>query len=554
MSRTTPFGPFVLLVLLALAVPTGAVARQGGLPHALPPAAAAAAAARVAGAARAPAPLPARWLVAARPSRATARIARAHGARPLALRGAYVVATPRARAFARALGARLRYSEPDAALRRASAYEGPGTDPAGWARGAVVAPGLVAPAAFAPVGIVDDVVDTRVADVGQAKVIAASPVKTLAAARAAAVAHGDDPDAVGHGTEVASVAAGRADGQGVVGIAPGAPLLSYGYKELSCAEVSDGILSLADAGAKVVNLSFDADENCHTLALATAAAFGDGVLLVAAAGNELRPGHDPVVYPAAYPHVVTVGALDLGLAHASFSSTGPGLDLAAPGAAVPVAVPPALDLDGTADGTTRGYGTSFAAPIVSGVASWLIAARPKLQPDQYAGLLRATAKDVAPAGWDGGTGFGLVDLAAALAAPAPAADRGEPNDTVDEVDGTAFDRPDPYAHGRVAASVDPAEDPADVYRVRVAAHGRVTARLRPSTAANADLYAYSGAARSLAARPLARSREAGRATDAITLRNPTNKARTRYVAVRAPAAPAARRTLGTPYVLTLSAG
>ncbi|MCW2996005.1 MAG: hypothetical protein JWQ18_3500, partial [Conexibacter sp.] len=115
-------------------------------------------------------------------------------------------------------------------------------------------------------------------------------------------------------------------------------------------------------------------------------------------------------------------------------------------------------------------------------------------------------------------------------------------------------RPDPYAHGSVKASVDPAEDPADIARVRVKARGRVTARLKPSSAANADLYAYSGTVKSLAATPLARSRRAGRATDIITLRNHTNKARTFYVVVRAPAAPAARRTLGTPYVLTLSAG
>jgi hypothetical protein len=536
MSRTTLLGPFVLLALLVLAVPTGAVARDGGLPHALPTAAGA-------HAARAAAPLPARWLIAARPSAATARIASAHGALALALRGVYAVATPRARAFARALGGLLRFSEPDRALRRASAYEGPGTDPAGWARGAVVAPGLVAPAAFAPIGIVDDVVDTRVVDVGQAKVLAASPTKALDEAGGAVVAHG---------TEVASVAAGRADGEGVIGIAPGAPLLSYGYKELSCAEAADGILALVDAGAEVINLSFDADEDCHTLELATAAAFGDGALIVAAAGNELRRGHDPTVYPAAYPHVVTVGALDLGLAHAGFSSTGPGLDLAAPGEAVPVAVPPALDLDGTADGTTRQDGTSFAAPIVSGVASWLIAARPRLAAGQYAGILRASAKDLGTPGWDAGTGFGLVDLAAALAAPAPAADRGEPNDGIDHVDGTAFSRPDAYVKGTVKASVDPAEDPVDVYRVRLAARGRVTARLTPSAAGNTDLYAYSGSVKSLAAAPLSRSRKAGRASDVLHLRNSTNKPRTLYVVVRAPAT--RQRTLTTPYVLRLSAG
>lgn len=389
----------------------------------------------------------------------------------------------------------------------ASAYE---ADPTGYARGSVVPAGLAPPAAFAPIGIVDDVVDAGVPDVSQVKVLKRSPGKTLNLAGSAEAAHG---------TEVASVAAGRADGQGVLGIAPGAPLLSWGYKSLSCAEVSQGILALADAGAKVINLSFETEDDCDALRIAIAAAYGDGALIVASAGNEGDNGN-PTEYPGAYPHVLTVGALSLGATPADFSSSGRGLDLVAPGEAIPVALPPALDRDGTADGLTRADGTSFAAPIVSGVASWLIAARPKLAPSQYADLLRATAKRAGTGSWSGRAGFGTVDLAAALAAPVPAADRDEPNDDADQVDGSLFDRPDPYVSGTVEATIAPYEDPADFYRVRVAARAKRTVRLTTG-AKGLTLSGYRGTVK------------VASGTKSITLRNGGPAARTFFAVVRA---------------------
>jgi hypothetical protein len=481
--------------------------------------------------------LPARWLVAARASRTARRIARAHGARALPLAGTYSVATSRARAFAHALARAglLRYSEPDVALARQSTFEAPGGDQT-WTRGTVIAAGLAPPPAFAPIGLVDDVVDASVPDVSQAKVVASSPTKTLNPA---------GPADTAHGTEVASVAAARADGQGVIGIAPGAPVLSYGYKvdvAPTCEDVVSGVLALAHEGAKVINLSLETQDDCHTLQIAVASAFGDGVVVVASAGNEGQQG-SPVTYPAAYPHVVTVGALDLGLAPAPFSNSGIGLDVTAPGEDVPVAAPAALDRDGTADGLTRATGTSFAAPIVSGLASWLIAARPKLTAGQYADLLRAGAKDQATPGWDATTGFGLVNLAAALAAPVPAVDRGEPNDGIDFVDGTAFTRPDPYVSGTIKATISPVEDPADVYRVRVRARGRATVQL--SGGGGANVAVYSGKAKSLAAKPLAKS------PTKVTVRNATNKAATFYVAVRI-ASSAPRLPASNAYTLKIS--
>jgi hypothetical protein len=405
----------------------------------------------------------------------------------------------------------------------------------GWTRGIVVPQGLQQPAAFAPIGIVDDPVDgTDVPDVAQARILASSPGKAPGSTHVTA-----------HGTEVASVAAAKADGAGVIGIAPGAPLLSYGYREdtgqdPTCGEVADGIVALADAHAKVINLSAETDADCEDVRLAIGAAYGDGVLVVAAAGNAGDRPQFPHTYPADDPHVLTVGALGLGLQPASFSTPGDGVDLVAPGEGVPVALPPALDGDGTRDGLSVDQGTSFAAPMVAGLASWLIAARPGLTPGQYADLLRATAKDESGAGWDAKTGFGLPDLASALTAKAGAADRYEPNDAIDQVNGMAYDGADPYRSGTLKATIAPVEDPADVYRIRVKAHGRATAAL--TGGGGAKLYAYPGTAKRF-------NNATGKMKASV--HNTTKKAKTYYVAVREPAA-ARRAATSSAYTLKLT--
>lgn len=402
----------------------------------------------------------------------------------------------------------------------ASSYDTPDGSQ-GWTRGNVIPAGLQPPAAFAPIGIVDDPVAAGVPDVAQARILAGSPGR----------APSGDP-VTAHGTEVASVAAARADGAGVIGIAPGAPLLSWGYddnsgQDPSCDEVTDGIVRLADAGAKVINLSLETPDDCPELQLAIGAAYGDGALVVASAGNDGRQNPPPpATYPAQYPHVLTVGALSLGLTAADFSTPGSGVDLVAPGEAVPVALPPALDTDGTADGVTTATGTSFAAPIVSGLASWLIAARPRLKPSQVADLLRATARDQGDPGWDDKTGFGLPDLASALNAKLPQADGYEPNDLITEVDGTGYSERDPYRSGTLKATIQPVEDPADVYRIQVRAHGRATARL--TGGAGTKVYVYASKAKSFSGRPLASGRT-------VTVRNRTRRSATYYLAVREPA-------------------
>ena len=86
-------------------------------------------------------------------------------------------------------------------------------------------------------------------------------------------------------------------------------------------------------------------------------------------------------------------------------------------------------------------GTSFSTPIVSGAAAWVWTLPPELDNTQLFEVMRRSAADIGPpAGRDDGSGYGLLDVAAALTYPAPLRDPLEPNDDVDfvEPDGGFF--------------------------------------------------------------------------------------------------------------------
>jgi hypothetical protein len=137
----------------------------------------------------------------------------------------------------------------------------------------------------------------------------------------------------------------------------------------------------------------------------------------------------------------------------------------------------------------------------------------------------------------------------ALAGRTPVADPLEPNDEITFIDGSSFTSADPYiwtgsARRPLLASADEVEDPVDVYRIRVPARGRVRVELR-TLFGDADLFVLRGSATSLEARPLGRSTRNGRATDRVTVRNPSGSARRYYVA----ALPVSRTVLNSTYTL-----
>jgi hypothetical protein len=211
-----------------------------------------------------------------------------------------------------------------------------------------------------------------------------------------------------------------------------------------------------------------------------------GCLVVASAGNSGDFG-SPTTYPASWPHVFTVGATDANDAAASFSTLSPGLDVAAPGVAMTGAVPLSRNPTGFQNGLS---GTSFSAPIVTAAAAWVWTLRPTLTVSQLAGVLRAGARDIGAPGFDPASGWGILDIPAALAAPAPPDDPAEPNEDVEQVKpGKLFNLGQPPLTTpakpsiRIAALLDTAEDPRDLYRIWVPA--RKTVRVSVAGSGNA---------------------------------------------------------------------
>lgn len=499
-----------------LALAPGAAA--AGTPYSAPPM-------EVPAEVRAAAATAGRWLVGTQATPAADRIARRHGARRLRLAGTFSIPALRARALIEALRAEgvLVYAEPDASLRAQASFDG---QTERWARSAVVAPDVPPPAPDAPIGIVDSYVDGGHPDL-------AGHVSFLRSPYTESVA-----DA--HGTMVASAAAGAANGSGVTGVFPGAPIVSWGLPDaINCSAVADGVFALVEANVRVINMSIGGTRSCFTLYRATMQAYGAGVVVVAAAGNEFQLGN-PVVYPAAYPHVLSVAAVDSALDSSYFSNENAAIDVSAPGEAVPVAAPVAFDPDTDPDGVTLADGTSFAAPIVAGAAAWLTSARRDLDHGQIADLVRFSATDLGEDGWDASTGFGLVNLPRALAAPRPPTDPLEPNDDVSLVDGRVFTRPDPpvwSGSGRrtITATIDFAEDPADVYRVSTPARAALNVVVRPRYG-DPDLEFYDRPARTIFGSRfrVAASRRGVRRTDVVRIVNRSRRPRVGYVVVYVP--------------------
>jgi len=292
-----------------------------------------------------------------------------------------------------------------------------------------------------------------------------------------------------HGTVVASVAAAPANGVGIVGVYPQAVLQIWDASPVSSIltfSAAVGIETVAQHCPAVISLSFGSRSPSQQVTDAILFAQHKGCLVVAAAGNDGDRG-SPQSYPADQEHVLTVGATDQADAAADFSTVSPNVDLAAPGTDIVGAVPLTADPSGF---MTQLDGTSFSAPIVSAAAAWIWTVRPTLDWTQLYELLRSTARDVGDPGFDPATGFGILNIPAALAAPAPARDPLEPNDDIDQVKpGALFPEGEPAITTpakpsiRIAGSLDANDDSRDLYRIWVPANRVVRVSVAASVAA-----------------------------------------------------------------------
>lgn len=174
-------------------------------------------------------------------------------------------------------------------------------------------------------------------------------------------------DENGHGCGVAGVIAANSNNAvGIAGIAPHAQILPLRVLDKNglgtYSAVAEAIIAAADRDAAIINLSMGGTASSAILAQAVAYAQERGAIVVAAAGNN---GREMVLYPAAYPGVVAVGAVGQDGQRSSFSNYGAGISAYAPGANI-------LTLTHHGDyGIANG--TSFAAPHVAGVVALLLA-------------------------------------------------------------------------------------------------------------------------------------------------------------------------------------
>jgi subtilisin family serine protease len=298
-----------------------------------------------------------------------------------------------------------------------------------------------------------------------------------------------------HGTEVASIAAAPANGVGLLGLYPQAALEVFdasasagsGLQELPAVT---GIETIAQHCPAVINLSFGTSGDDPALADAILTAVHNGCLVVAASGNDGESGR--IAYPAAYPHVLAVGATDTSDQVAPFSSVGPWVGLVAPGVQMIGAVPLSHDPSGYSTGL---IGTSFSAPLVAAAAAWIWTARPGLDASQVYELLRRSARPIGGSGYNTHAGWGLLDVGAALTAPVPPRDSAEPNDDIDQVKpGELFPLGKPTltttarASNRISGSLLAYEDPRDLYRIWVPAHRVVRVSVASGGAAAARIW------------------------------------------------------------------
>jgi subtilisin family serine protease len=341
--------------------------------------------------------------------------------------------------------------------------------PVGYQLAAVGGDRVEAPAATAPIAILD----TGVSEVPelQGRLLPGYNVTNRSA---------KTNDIDGHGTAVAAVAAASGGVRGVSPTSPIIPIKIFDDRGDSTAEdFIAGIERAVGLGAGVINISgagSAADVDPATKRAVQDAIFNAvsrGIPVIAPTGNE---GGSKLDVPAAYPHVIAVGATDEAGAPASFSNSGSGVDLVAPGSSITTSAPSFLCSSGY--GTVSG--TSFSAPAVAGAAALLLQIHPGLDALQLTDMLRLHGIRTPAPGWNVDTGFGMLDVPAALGAAVPAADQREVDDTVSWANRHAPVLTPSKRSRTLTARVATHSDPADVFRVRLKKGDRFRATLRGS--------------------------------------------------------------------------
>lgn len=248
-------------------------------------------------------------------------------------------------------------------------------------------------------------------------------------------------DENGHGTHVAGIISALDNEIGVVGISHGSDL--HAVKILdenglgTVSSVVDGIMWAIEEEVPVINMSLYSSNYSRTLDQICGLAYEEGHLLVAAAGNlgNERGRGTNVSYPAAYDSVIAVGASNEKNERADFSSTGPQLELIAPG--------DDIWSTWTANNYKLYSGTSMASLHVAGAAALAWSMVPELSNEEIRTLLQLTAENLQLSPEHQGYGLVRADHAVALAVDFPQLPEGPQKPELPEMPGDPGDDPDP---------------------------------------------------------------------------------------------------------------
>lgn len=221
----------------------------------------------------------------------------------------------------------------------------------------------------------------------------------------------DITDRQGHSTHCCGIVAARDNDTGVVGFAPEADLLVG--KVLgddgsgTSTGVANGIYWAIEQKADIISMSLGSSSPDRAIHDAIKAALAKGIFVIAASGNE-GPSLDSVGYPAAWPGVISVGAIDRNRKVANFSSRGDRVDIVAPGDKILSCWPP--------KNLSVLSGTSMATPAVSGIVALCLAKHrsvggntPVITPADMIEHLHKTAIDLDAPGVDPNAGYGLIN-------------------------------------------------------------------------------------------------------------------------------------------------
>ncbi len=218
----------------------------------------------------------------------------------------------------------------------------------------------------------------------------------------------DPTDDLGHGTEVVGVLACNANNNLLLAgmdwhcrILPEKVLDSNNFGLYSW--WAQATYDATDAGAKVINLSAGGTEDSQALTDAINYAIAHNTVFITIAHNQ---GTNAITFPGRLTQCITVGGTERNDTRASFSNYGPALDLVAPARDIYTLY--------KAGELVFDYGTSFAAPQVSGVASIVASLKPNITQREMEQLLCASAQDgVGDAtdtpGWDQYYGYGRLN-------------------------------------------------------------------------------------------------------------------------------------------------